>query len=161
MTQRSAWKLGILQPLLIGGMSLKSAPLTDFSTERHYRPRPSASSLVQQLQPAGVAVISADLAVLLLVEAGRVAEGRGDGVEVGDGGGVPRRRGQGPGVALGNGTRWGAVVLIGDGGRSPPRSQGLALRQLVSQLRHTLFFLRGQTVTTTQQSSPGTNPLIL
>ncbi len=111
-------------------------------------------SLVQQLQPAGMAVISADLAVWL-VEAGWVGEGRRDGVGVSGGGGVPRRRGQGPGVALGDGEGRRAVVLIGNSGCSFPRSQGLTLRQLVSQLWHTFFFLGGQIVKMSQQSSPG------
>lgn len=74
-------------------------------------------SLVQQLQPAGVAVISADLAVLL-VEAGRVGEGGRNGVGVGGWDRVPRRRSQRSGVTLWN-SEWGrAVVLIGDSGRS-------------------------------------------
>lgn len=112
-------------------------------------------SLVQQLQPAGVAVIPANLAVWL-VEAGRVCEGRRDSVGIRGGGRVPWRRGQRPGVALGDGKGGRAVVLIGDSGSSSPGSQGLSLRQLVSQLRHTLFFLRGQIVMITQQS-----PLLL
>lgn len=98
------------------------------SYEPHCCPHPS---LVEQLQPASVAVISADLAVRL-VEAGWVAEGRWDGVEVRDGDGVPWRRSQGPGVTLGNGRRWRAVILIRDSGRSSPGPQGLPLRQLVS-----------------------------
>lgn len=102
----------------------------------------TTSSLVQQLKPTGVAVISADLAVRL-VEAGGVGKGWRDGVGVRCGCGVPWRRGQGPGVTVGGGEAGGAVVLIGDTGPSSPRSQGLPLRQLVSQLRHTLLFLRG------------------
>ena len=99
----------ILRPRLIGGMD--SAPPTDIDLfvsvlrapfylspcnyECPYCPHPSnvpPPSLVQQLQPAGVAVISADFAVWL-VEAGRVSEGRRDGMEVRDGDGVPWRRG--------------------------------------------------------------------
>lgn len=114
-------------------------------------------SLVQQLQTAGVAVISADLAVPL-VEAGWVGKGWRYGLEIGGGGRVPWRRGQRPGVILRDGEREGAVVLIGDGGCSSPWSQGLSLRQLVSQLRDTLFFLREQILTMTQQSSQGTSP---
>lgn len=112
-------------------------------------------SLVQQ--PAGVAVISADLAVRL-VEAGWVGKGWSDGVEIGGEDRVPWRRGQRPGVILRDSERGGAVVLIGNGGWSSPWSQGLSLRQLVSQLRHTLFFLREQILTMTQQSSQGTSP---
>lgn len=62
----------------------------------------TTTSLVQQLQMAGVVVISADLAVRL-VKTRRVAKGQGDGRDVRDGGGVPRRRGQGPWVPIGNG----------------------------------------------------------
>lgn len=100
-------------------------------------------SFVKQLQPASVAIISADLAIRL-IEAGRVGEGLGNGVGVRGGGGVPWRRSQRPGVTLKDGERGGAVVLIGDGGRSSPRSQGLPLRQLVPQLRYTLLFLKEQ-----------------
>lgn len=117
-------------------------------------------SLVQQLQPAGMAVISVDLAVRL-VEAGWVGEGWRDGVGVSGGGGVPWRRGQGPGVALEDGEVGGAVVLIGNSGCSSPWSQCLTLRQLVSQLRHTFFFLSGQIGTMSQQSSLGTSSLRL
>lgn len=65
-------------------------------------PLSTTTSLVQQLQMAGVVVISADLAVRL-VKTRRVAKGQGDERDVRDGGGVPRRRGQGAWVPIGNG----------------------------------------------------------
>ena len=142
----------VLWPLLIGGNELQSQPLTDLIFHLYVAKDviavsppmlTTAVSLVQQLQPASVAIVSADLAIRL-VEAGRVGEGRGNGVGVRGGGGVPRRRGQRPGVALEDGERGRAVVLIGDGGRSSPRSQGLSLGQLVPQLRHALLFLKEQ-----------------
>lgn len=107
-----------------------------------------------------MAVIPADLAVRL-VEAGWVGEGWRDGMGVGGWGGVPRRGCQRPGVTVRDSEGWRAVVLIGDSGCSSPWSQGLSLRQLVSQLWHSFFFLREQMVTMTQQSSLGTSPLRL
>lgn len=105
-------------------------------------------SLVEHLQTAGVAVIAADLAVRL-VQIGGVGESGWDGMGVWCGDGVSRGRGQGAGVAVGNGEGRRAVVLVSNGGGSSSGAQGLSLRQLVPQLRHTLLFLweqRGRNV---------------
>lgn len=105
--------------VLLQLLNLNSSPLT------------ATVSFVEQLKPAGVAVVSADLAVGL-VEVGGVGERRRERVVVRGGDGVSRRRDQGLGVTLWDGEWGGAVVLIGGGRRSSPRSQGLPLRQLVS-----------------------------
>lgn len=96
-------------------------------------------SLVEQRQPAGVAVVAAHLCVGRLVKAGGVGEGWGQGgVVVNGGGGVARRWRQGLGVRGGVVVVWvllrerGAVVLVAGGGcrgtrGSPSRTQCLPL----------------------------------
>lgn len=62
-----------------------------------------------------------------------------------DGRRIPRGWGQGLWVAESDGEQGKAVVLVlGDGGWCFPGAQGVALRQLVPQFRHSFFFLRKQ-----------------